>query len=409
MTGVGVLRWRCPAGVASLSPSHVWCFRNHYTTGIGGKAGASQVISEQVIESAIRAHGNAGEKTDTGHGVNCTSAEFGAFAAINYMQKSHRNSIFIGFLMVIGVWTFFWGWIPHDFSNPKCKFTQNAAWVSVDWTSKPVDETAVRELSESAESRNLRYLFPYVSYLKEDKSFSPSYKYANEFVSTFRKFNNNTRVLAWIGLPLANDRPIGVQGWVDLSKQDTRKQIVQFITELIQQSGFDGVHINAETVQNNDPYFLTLLDEVRQNIRKDKIISVAGSHWYSDYVNILPVIGDFRWTSSYYQKVGQRVDQIATMTYDSYTFHPALYRLWIREQVKGISGSLEKSEPELFIGISVSQEQTRSHQPTVENLANGLAGACAGLTSQKTIQGIAIYADWEFSPSDGQVWEAWQR
>jgi glycosyl hydrolase family 18 (putative chitinase) len=325
------------------------------------------------------------------------------------MQKSHRKSGSIGVFIVICVFVLFWGTIPADFSNPNCKFTQNAAWISVDWTSQPVDEIAVRQLAESAKSRNLKYLFPYISYLKSDGSFSLSYQYANEFVSTFRKSNKDVRVLAWIGLPLANNRPIGVQGWVDLSAQDTREQIVQFITKLIEQSDFDGVHINAETVQNNDPNFLKLLDQVRQNIGKDKIISIAGSHWVPDYVNILPIIYGLRWTSSYYQEVGQRVDQIAAMTYDSYTFHPALYRLWMREQVKGISSSLENSDVQLFIGISVSQEKTRSHQPVTESLANGLAGVCAGLTNSKTVEGVAVYADWEFAESEEQLWQTWQK
>src|SRR5687768_3205840 len=325
------------------------------------------------------------------------------------MQKSHQRSGFIGILVVICVWVLFWGWTPADFSNPNCKFTQNAAWVSVDWTSKPIDEIAVKQLAENASSRNLKYLFPYASYLKSDGTFSASYQYANEFVSTFRKSGKDTQILAWIGLPLANNRPIGVQGWVDLSDQNTREQIIQFITKLIEQSNFDGVHINAETVQNNDPDFLKLLYQVRQNIGKDKIISIAGSHWIPDYVNILPIIHDIRWTSSYYQEVGQRVDQIATMTYESYTFHPALYRFWMREQVKGIISSLENSYTQLFIGISVSQEQTLSHQSATESLANGLAGLCAGLSNQKTVQGVAVYADWEFSKSDWQLWQAWQR
>jgi hypothetical protein len=325
------------------------------------------------------------------------------------MQKSHRRFEFIGVLIGICVSVLFWGWTPADFSNPNCKFTQNAAWVSVDWTSQPVDEIAVSQLAESAKSRNLKYLFPYVSYLKSDGTFSPSHQYANEFVSTFHKSNQDVRILAWIGLPLANNRPIGVQGWIDLSERDAREQIVQFMADLTEQSGFDGVHINAETVQNNDPYFLNLLDEVRQNIGKDKIISVAGSHWFPDYVNILPIIRDFRWTGSYYQEVGQRVEQIATMTYDSYTFHPAFYRLWMREQVKGISSSLENSDVELFIGISVSQEKTLSHRPAVESLANGLAGLCAGSTNPKAVQGVAIYADWEFTDSEEQLWQAWQR
>ena len=325
------------------------------------------------------------------------------------MQKSHRRPGFIGVLIVIYVLVSFWGGTPADFSNPNCKFTQNAAWVGVDWTSQPVDEIAIRQLSESAKSRNLKYLFPYVSYLKSDGSFSLSYQYAKEFISTFRKSNKDIQILAWIGLPIANNRLIGVQGWVDLSDQETREQIVQFITDLVKQSNFDGVHINAETVQNNDPYFLNLLDDVRQNIGKDKIVSIAGSHWIPDYINILPIIHDVRWTRSYYQKVGQRADQIATMTYDSYAFHPALYRLWMREQVKGISSSLENSDVGLFIGISVSQEKTLSHRPPVESLANGLAGLCAGITNPKAVQGVAIYADWEFADSEEQLWQAWQR
>jgi hypothetical protein len=212
----------------------------------------------------------------------------------------------------------------------------------------------------------------------------------------------------WLGL-VCHLSIIGVQGWVDLSDPDIREQIAQFIADRIEQSGFDGVHINAETVQNNDPYFLNLLDEVRNAIGKDKFVSVSGSHWVPEYINVFPVINNFRWTSSYYQKVGQRAEQIATMTYDSYTFHPALYRLWMREQFHGISKSLENSDIELLIGISVSQEKTRSHQPAVENLASGLAGLCAGLTNPKVVQGIAIYADWEFSQSEWEIWQAWQR
>jgi hypothetical protein len=218
------------------------------------------------------------------------------------MQKSYQKSVLIVLLIVIFVMVFFWGWTPAEFSNQKCKFTENAAWISVDWTSKPVDEFAVRQLAESAKSRNLKYIFPYVSYLKSDDSFSESYQYAKEFVSTFRMFNEDTQILAWIGLPLANNRPFGVQGWVDLSNQNTREQIIKFIVDLVEQSDFDGVHINAETVQNNNPNFLDFLDEVRKNIGKDKIISIAGSHWVPDYINILPIINDFRWTSSYIRK-----------------------------------------------------------------------------------------------------------
>ena len=116
------------------------------------------------------------------------------------MRKSHQKSVCSGILIVIFALVLVWGWTPANFSNPDCKFTQNAAWVSVDWTSQPVDKMAVKQLAESATSRNLRYLFPYISYLRSDGSFSLSYEYADEFVSTFRKFNKDVQILAWIGL-----------------------------------------------------------------------------------------------------------------------------------------------------------------------------------------------------------------
>src|SRR5687768_13250603 len=101
------------------------------------------------------------------------------------MQKSHWKSGFIGVLIAICVLVLFWGRTPADFSNPNCKFTKNAAWVSIDWTSQPINEIAVSQLAENAKSRNLKYLFPYVSYLKSDGSFSLSYQYAHEFIRTF--------------------------------------------------------------------------------------------------------------------------------------------------------------------------------------------------------------------------------
>jgi hypothetical protein len=325
------------------------------------------------------------------------------------MQKSYRRSVFLGVLILIFGLPLLWLWAPADFSNPNCKLTKNAAWISVDWTSKPVDETSVKQLAESAKSRNLKYLFPFVSYLKSDGSFSPSYQYAKDFVTTFKKLDkNNTRVLAWIGLPIANNGSIGIPGWVNLSDQNTRKQIVLFISDLLTDSNFDGVHIDAEIVRNNDSYFLDLLEEIRQNIRKDKIISIAGAHWQPDYTNNSPS-NNSDWTSTYYQEVGQRVGQIASMTYDSAMPYPALYRVWTSEQVKGIHKSLENADTELLIGISISQEDTYSHRPVAENLANGLAGLCAGLSDQTGVQGVAIYADWEFSQSDWQTWETWQK
>lgn len=299
-----------------------------------------------------------------------------------------------------------WGWVsPDEWRKQDCKFGQNAAWISVDWTSKPVDKTDIKELSEQTIERKIHYLYPYTTYVKPDGTFSPSYAYARDFVARFRENNKQTRLLAWVGIPLQNKRNIGIQGWVDLSKEKERQKIVDFVVQLVQEAGFDGVHLNVETVPDNDPNYLLLLEEVRSALDSKYLLSVASTYWLPQFINNLPGVNGYRWSSEYYQAVANRVDQIATMTYDSLMPHPALYRFWLREQVRGISASLSESEVELLIGVSVSEEKTTTHNPKAENLLNGLAGVCA--SGQSGVEGIAIYAAWEAKQADWQNWDDW--
>jgi hypothetical protein len=289
---------------------------------------------------------------------------------------------------------------------------QNAAWISIDWTSQPVDETAVAELAAAASARRFRYLFPFTTYLKSDGQFGQSYSHAAEFVRQFRQVNRETYLLAWIGLPIKNHRGLGLQGWVNLADQETRHKIVTFVASLVAEAGFDGVHLNVETVLTGDPDYLRLLDEIRQVIGPQRLLSIASSSWIDARLNQLPIINGIKWDDTYYQAVASRVDQIAVMTYDSSLPHPALYRLWMREQVRGLGRSLERTEVELLIGISISREDTTSHRPHVENLQSGLAGVCAGLSvspaAKQIVQGVAMYATWEADATDWTTWETWQ-
>ncbi len=109
------------------------------------------------------------------------------------------------------------------------------------------------------------------------------------------------------------------------------------------------------------------------------------------------------------QAVASRVDQIATMTYDSLMPLPALYRLRMREQVRGIGRSLAQSDVALLIGIPVSRERTLTHKPKTGALTHGLAGLCAGLLDTEALgaerlpEGVAMYAAWEAEPADWEI------
>lgn len=312
-------------------------------------------------------------------------------------------------VLVLGILAYLsWGWAPSNPQYTECGLGHNAAWISVDWTSHPVNEPSVRQLAVDASSRQLRYLFPYTTYVRED-DFSPSYAHAAEFVTAFRRYNRETLLLAWIGVPLKKTGITGIEGWTDLSDQTQRAAIIDFVTRLVAEAGFDGVHLNVETVWAGNPDYLLLLDEMRAALGPEYILSVATPSWRSEPQPSWA--GDHRWTGTYYQAVAGRVDQVATMTYDSLSVDPHSYRRWLGEQMRGISQSLAGLETELLIGISVSREATFTHNPEAENLQNGLRGICAALpgpgSASHAIDGVSIYAAWEADVSDWQVWEDW--
>ena len=66
---------------------------------------------------------------------------------------------------------------------------------------------------------------------------------------------------------------------------------------------------------------------------------------------------------------------------------------------------------ELLVGVSVSREKTSTHRPAAENLRNGLAGICAGLSESPpagpVVDGVARYAAWEAGAVDWETWEGW--
>lgn len=307
------------------------------------------------------------------------------------------GAVFLIIVVGIGIW----GYVPPFGRQQDCTAGIHAAWLSVEWTSAPIDPVKIEALNEQSRLYHFHYLYPYTTYLQADGTFNDTYDQAGAFVQAFRGVNRETKVLAWVGVPLTNRYAFGVQGWVDLSDETTRRHLVDFVEQLVTENGFDGVHLNVETVWDQDPDFLTLLDEVNATLDDDLIISIAGSHWSPE---VLEPLG-LRWSRSYYQNVAERVDQIAVMTYDSRAVHPAVYRFWMREQVQGIADSIADRGAELLLGVSVSDEATSTHTPAIESLEEGLAGLCAG--GRDAVDGVALYAAWETDEEEWEMWRAW--
>ncbi len=276
----------------------------------------------------------------------------------------------------------------------------NAAWLGVEWVSRPHTTDEIYTLSAALAQQQITTIYVYTSYYRPEGTFNPTYGYAEEFVSTLKNFAPDLNVQMWIGLPLHQ---------MNLQSKSIRREVIEFCAPLLQEAGFDGLHLDPEPVEDGDKAVLALLDEMRSAIGPDATLSIAGRRIWPFFPTVhWPLVGQWSWSASYYQKIARRVDEIAVMVYDSALPTPALYRQWTKFQVIALSRTLVYSDVRLFIGIPTSEEATRTHNPTAETMRSGLQGTVAGLndwaTWPNTVTGVAIYPYWETDEAKWKVY-----
>lgn len=278
----------------------------------------------------------------------------------------------------------------------------NAAWLGVEWVSRPHMSDEVLELAVALAQRQITTVYVYTSYYRPEGTFNPTYGYAEEFIATLKNFAPDLNVQMWIGLPLQQ---------MNLHSKAIQGEVIDFCTALVQDAGFDGLHIDPEPVKDGDEAVLTLLDDLRTALGPDATLSIAGRRIWPLFPTVQwPLVGQWSWSASYYQKIARRVDEIAVMVYDSALPTPALYRQWAKFEVIALSRTLVYSDVRLFVGIPTSEEATRTHKPTAENMRDGLKGTIAGLndwaTWTNTITGVAIYPYWETDEAEWKVYQS---
>lgn len=321
-----------------------------------------------------------------------------------------RLFLLILILLTIGQEFFFRPGIVHP--DGYYHRDENAVWLGVEWVNDPHTVKEIEALADELQAQRIRYVFVFTSYVKQNGEFNTTYAHSATFVRVLKTTYPDVVVLAWLGLPLKNSDGFNA-GYFDLGDASSRLEVASFCAQIINYAGYDGIHLDPEPVMSDDTSILTLLEQIREALGEDAILSIATRRIMPVFVNAqIPLIGHLAWCANYYREIANRVDQIAVMTYDSGMPTAWLYRQFVRLQVIQLSRTVDGTGVQLFIGVPTSEERTKTHNPRAEDITSGLQGVIDGLndsgTRPEVVSGVAIYPYWEMDETEwktyGTLW-----
>lgn len=270
---------------------------------------------------------------------------------------------------------------------------------------EPHTDAEIQAFASELEAHGITDAYFYVSYLKTNDQFNLTYDHASNFVRVMRDAALDIALWGWVGVPIQVTQADGQVIPNRLEEAAIRQMISQFANVVVDELGFDGIHLNAELIANDDESYLELLRLIRSELPSGARLSIA-AHALRVTEPILSIpypVMNHHWTPAYLQQVAALVDQIAMMFYDSGLFTPQDYRTWTTYQVLLTLEALAEADTEIMAGFSASEEWTSSHHPDAENLANALIGLRIGLSeasSSHSFDGIALYPYWETSEEE---------
>lgn len=320
------------------------------------------------------------------------------------LSNESRLRLFLLILTLLAVGRMFFFRPGTDYPGAYYNRGENAVWLGIEWVNDTHTLGEIEALAKKLKQHQIRYVFVFTSYLKPDGEFNPTYAHAATFIQRLKAAYPEVVVLAWLGLPLTNSDGFDA-GYVDLEQPGTRSRIAVFSARLLKEANFDGVHLDPEPVFSGDANVLALLEEAREAIGSEAILSIATRRIVPLLADApVPFIGQVAWRASYYREIANRVDQIAVMTYDSALPTPGLYQQFVRFQVIQVSRAVDGTGVQLLIGIPSSEEKTRTHNPAAENITSGLRGVIAGLNDAEArpenVSGVAVYPYWEMDETE---------
>ncbi|TMS00232.1 glycosyl hydrolase family 18 protein [Nonomuraea basaltis] len=272
----------------------------------------------------------------------------------------------------------------------------DALWLGHMWVDGRRTERDVEQLAVRLRTTGVKDVYVHSGPFGKDGRLDPAkYPNAGNFMKWMRKQLPAVRVSAWLGQK--------VNGSLDLDDPESRENVLAGVAAIMKQ-GYDGIHYNFEPIGDGDTEFLDLLERTR---RHTKLLSTSVPQ-IEPYPLMRPAARlllnhDKYWSEGYFSEVVNRVDQVAVMTYDSFTPSQSLYGGYAARQAR-LALDLVPAEKSLLIGAPAYHDHGVPWLDAAESVAMAAEGARLALSDHgpRERYGLALYVDFAATEEDWQ-------
>ncbi|MEV0232367.1 glycosyl hydrolase family 18 protein [Nonomuraea sp. NPDC050786] len=272
----------------------------------------------------------------------------------------------------------------------------DALWLGHMWVDGRRTERDVERLVVRLRATGIKDVYVHSGPFNWDGTLNPAkYPNAGNFMKWMHERLPEVRVSAWLGQSVKNG--------LDLDDPKSRENVLAGVAAIMKQ-GYDGIHYNFEPIGDDDTEFLELLDRTRQHTKLLSTSTPQIEPYPGMRLTARALLAhDKYWSESYFKQVVERVDQVAVMTYDSFTPLQSLYGGYVARQAE-LALDLVPDGKSLFIGAPAYHDHGVAWADGAESVAMAAEGAKLALTEHGRRErfGLALYVDFAATEEDWQ-------
>ncbi|UBU15706.1 glycoside hydrolase family 18 protein [Nonomuraea gerenzanensis] len=270
----------------------------------------------------------------------------------------------------------------------------DALWLGHAWVDGRRTEQDVERLAVRLRATGIKDVYVHSGPFEWDGRLDPAkYPNAGNFIQWMRKHLPGIRISAWLGQAVKNG--------LDLDDATARANVLAGVAAIMKQ-GYDGIHYNFEPIGDDDTEFLDLLDKTRQHTGLLSTATPQIEPYLGMRLTARALLGhDKYWSEGYFRQVVARVDQVAIMTYDSYTPSQSLYGGYVARQAR-LALDLVPGSKDLYIGAPAYHDHGVPWLDQAESVAMAAEGARLALSDHGRRErfGLALYVDFAATEED---------